>query len=296
MRVGVNEEVHVKRLLFSVAGLSAIFMMNGCTTATGAFKSADGKELKTPGGSAIVVTDQPIVTPSKPVVPPNASYLERLQAKKAVAEQEVQISVAAAEQARELYEASRDVVLVRIREAKGMDGLRTVLDFVDGLPLVKPDVLKKIASQGERELVQGADVALQALLLDEVQTCLVSHVYPGLAKGILDGLRPKVEKALSEGQFAYARELIWGASTYSIPELDDRIRADAVEILHGRVNPQNWEALEKKIEAVFKKAMDDRAYERGIAELKKSGTNPLSANMLGTLTRRSRRLRTNCSS
>lgn len=236
--------------------------------------SADGKTLTTLSGAPIVLAEKTYI-PTPPSlesiskVGSTSSYKAFAEARRKYLTQTNQITVLEVVTAREIYDVARKEVIARIKAAQGVNDLKAVLEFENGLPQAKADILKQIARKQQKVLDAGAVLALRTLMSEELQTYLDANVYPGIARKVVDGLRPRVEKALSEGKFAFARELIWNASTYEIPGIDDRIRKDATEILHGKVNPQNWDVLEKKIEAAFQKALADKEYDKGVAELKK---------------------------
>lgn len=82
-------------------------------------------------------------------------------------------------------------------------------------------------------------------------------VWPAWIAQIRAKALPAAEKALAEGQYELAREIIWKASTTTVPEVDKAIRVVGIEFLNTRVNPAQWKVIEselkRKVSAFIKK-------------------------------------------
>lgn len=258
----------MKRLLFSVTGLAAIATITGCGTPTGPFKNANGKALTTASGATIVVVDNPVNEPVPPM-DKNANYTARLQAKETVAKKSVQIAraeVESVQQLADLTKASLMAALRKVMSSDDMKGLRDIVTFTDGRAAFTEETLRKAAG---RSLSAGEIVALSAMMEDALKDFLEKELYPKMVASMLTKIRPYIEKRVAEGKFAVARELIWRASMRGIPQVDDPVREKCMEMMHGLVNPTNWRELETKIEDSFQKSMKAKAFNEGIAELKK---------------------------
>ena len=259
----------MKRLLFSVTGVSMLVALSGCGTPNGPFKGSDGRALTTATGATIEVVDhprahgEPKVDDSK-----SKSYLDHLKVKDSAEKTPIQISREEAESALAVQEATTKAVTAEISRLVRMSdfkSLTTVVVFVGGRPQVTEHALSKYSGA---MLSKGAMIALRALIEQEIRKHLIAVVYPKMVEATVAKIRPVVEQYVANGEFAKAREAIWVASTRGIPEVDNPVRKQVFELMHGLVNPTEWKGIEAKIEAVYKAAMDSKQYKEGIEKLK----------------------------
>lgn len=97
-----------------------------------------------------------------------------------------------------------------------------------------------------------SDAKLQELagspLTEEELKILRSESEKAMREAEIENIRakalPAAEKALAEGKYALAREIIWRASTTTVPEVDEAVRGFGIEFLNTRVNPAQWKVIE----------------------------------------------------
>lgn len=101
------------------------------------------------------------------------------------------------------------------------------LQELAGSPLTEEE-LKILRSESEKAM-REAEAAI---------------VWPAWIENIRAKALPAAEKALAEGKYALAREIIWRASTTTVPEVDEAVRGFGIEFLNTRVNPAQWKVIE----------------------------------------------------
>lgn len=72
-------------------------------------------------------------------------------------------------------------------------------------------------------------------------------VWPAWIAQIRAKALPAAEKVLAEGRYELAREIIWKASTTTVPEVDEAVREFGIEFLNTRVNPAQWKVIESEL-------------------------------------------------
>ena len=263
----------MKRLLFSLPSIAALAVVSGCGTTTGPLKSDDGNALTTATGAPIIVVE----TPNNPsaqskVDDGNASFEERQKEKTAAESRPLEISRTDAEMAIEARAVVLEKVraeLMRIRSSSNLaKELKTIVVFVNGRPQLLESVIVKYAPKMERPLSSGAIVAIRAIVEREIEEMLAKDIYPKLISDTMAKVDPLVRKAVEEGKFALAREYIWNASTYGIPTVDNAVREKAYELMHGLVNPTNWQKIEPKICRIRDAAIESKTFDDGIKKLR----------------------------
>lgn len=91
--------------------------------------------------------------------------------------------------------------------------------------------------------------AITVCAWNEIRQYMNDEVYPALAEKIITGANTKVEKLIAEKKFAEARELLWVAPTTGCTPVDVPVRKAMTETMRLKVNPKNWEVIEKEITA-----------------------------------------------
>ena len=268
MNVNAKTFSKKRRRMLKLAAISALMLIGGCAT-EGALTNDDGTKLTTAGGAPIMVVEHPTYR-AEPAVAENAPYEARLAAKKKGEKAEVQISIAAAETARKVKTAavSRVNSMLRSLKNKSIDEFKSVVVFVGDRPQVTDETLSRIIRENHQQSSRDAIVALRALIESEVQNCLIKEIYPTLVQNTVNQIRPAVERAVKDGKFKKAREIIWTASATDIPQVNAAVRVEAMKLMHDLVNPSAWESLEKQIDATFKRHLDAHTFDAGIKELK----------------------------
>lgn len=265
----------MKKLMFAVPGLVTLAALSGCGTQTGPFKGSDGEVLTTPTGAEIVVVDAKSAAPSLAPLPENATYKERQAHRKQVETQRVQILRSDAETTLLIREAVMKNVIAEIRRLiaeKGLKGINEVVVFVDGRPQVASELIMRMAPKTVEgrpvNMTEGVIIALRAVIEKGLVEALEKDGFPQLVDSIVRLIDPAVREAVTNGNFAKARELIWVASTTGIPFVDKAVRAKAVELMHGLVNPANWQKLEPEIRKITDDALASKKYDEGVKSLK----------------------------
>lgn len=265
----------MKKLMFAVPGLVTIAALSGCGTQTGPFKGSDGTVLTTPTGAEIVVVDARSESPVLDPLPENATYAERQARQKQLKTQRVQILRTDAETTLLIRESVTKSVIAEVRRLiteKGLEGIKQVVVFVDGRPQVSLETITRLAPKSVEgktvTMTEGVVVALRAVIEKDLVAALEQDGYSRLVDLISSRIDPVVREAVTAGNFAKARELIWAASTTGIPFVDAAVRAKAVELMHGLVNPANWQKLEPEIQKITEAALQAKKYDEGAKELK----------------------------
>ena len=261
----------MKRLLFSLPGIAALAVVSGCGTTTGPLHSEDGRSLTTATGAPIIVVDTPSSSSAAVKVDENASFEERQKVRKTSEAKPLEISRTDAELALECRAVVFERVkaeLARIRNSPTLiKDLKTIVVFVNGRPQLLDAVIVKYAPRNGKPLTSGAIAAVRAIVERDIGEVLANDIYPKLISDTMAKIDPLVRKAVEEGKFALAREYIWSASTYGIPTVDNAVREKAYELMHGLVNPTNWQAIEPKICKIRDDAIAAKAYDDGIKKL-----------------------------
>lgn len=265
----------MKRLLFSVTGVSMLVALSGCGTPNGPIKGSEGKALTTPTGAQIVVTD----TPNNP--PPveldkNATMAERVKARKAYNTRPFQISrqdADVAQEVREIVQKNVCEIFVRLSKSGELKKVFSLLSYTSGRPEISAKVIQEAAG---RPISDGTVVALRALIEKDVIEYLKKEVYPRVIDRTIELLKPSVEQSVEKGDYFTAREKIWVVSTRGIPEIDTPVREKALELMHYAVNPRHWTKVEAELNAAFKAAMDTKSFDDGIAKTKKIAKDSLA--------------------
>jgi len=262
----------MKRLLFSLPSLAALAVISGCETPTGPLQSADGKALTTATGAPIIVVEKPQNPSSPQAVAENAAWAERQGAKKSAESTPLEISRSDAEIAIDAKSVIVEKVVAEFRRILGsqdlMADLKTIVVFVNGRPQLRKTVIVKYAPKKNNSLSDGTIAAIQAIVESDLEKVLVNEVYPKLISNIMAKVEPAVRKSVDEGKFAVAREYIWCASTYGIPAIDNAVREKSYELMHGLVNPTNWQKIEPTICKIRDDAINAKTYDDGIKKLR----------------------------
>lgn len=259
----------MKKLMFSVAGAAALMAISGCMQ-TGPLKGPDGKNLTTAGGAMIVIVVDGNCRNDPPTVAKNDDdYKTRLAIAEANKTRPVNVAKSDYEVAKGIQANVLRNLISTIRSAAGGGDFKRLTEHVKyegGRPVVEENTLKRSAG---RPISKGVIVVLRALIEKDLTAFLEKEIYPKIVTVTVAKVRPAVERCVSAGEFANARELIWTASTRGVLQVDEKVRKQMMEVMHGLVNPTDWKALVKKIEAEFQSAMDAKAYDEGVAKLKK---------------------------
>ena len=263
----------MKRLLFSLPSVAALAVISGCGTPD-PFKRADGTHMTTATGAPIIVVETPNNPSSPKEVANNANFRERQEAKDKEESRTLEISRSEAEIAIEAKPIVVEKVTADLRRALAKDDLmkeiKAIVAFVHGRPQLLKAVILKYAPRPKtgQSLSNGTIEAIRAICEDDINKVLIEEVYPKLAKSIIDKVDPTVRKAVEEGKFALAREYIWRASTHGIPAVDNAVREKVYELMHGLVNPANWQTIEPKICKIRDDAIAAKTYDDGIKKLR----------------------------
>lgn len=197
------------------------------------------------------------------------TWAEKKAAKEAADKEPVRILRTDAEVAlsvRETTLANIIKALDQVVNSGNMQSVYALVVHINGRPQITEAALRKYAGA---QLTPGAIIALRALLEKEITAHLEAKVYPAMAKATLATVRPFVERSVAQGKFALAREAIWRASTSGIPWVDSEVRKECRELMHGLVNPGNWDKAKAEIKATFDAAMKAKKYNEGISNLRK---------------------------
>ena len=95
-----------------------------------------------------------------------------------------------------------------------------------------------------------------------------SKVAPAMAQSRIEKIRPYVEKNLAAGNYENAREALWRIAASGNPDVDALVREYTVEKLHVAVNPAEWAAIEKEINAKAAEFIKAKKFDEAVAWLK----------------------------
>ena len=111
--------------------------------------------------------------------------------------------------------------------------------------------------------------ALLAIAEVEVERLLREEIYPAQVAAIKSKIMPMVEKCLETGDYEKAREILWRAAAADMPPaVNEKVREFVADVLHSRVNPENWGVIEKELLAKVAELKEAGQYDEAIQWLK----------------------------
>ena len=107
-----------------------------------------------------------------------------------------------------------------------------------------------IASKSSAEpLSEDEKAVFRAMGEALVREYMKQIVYPAWAKKIVDAVLPSAKEKLAAGDYAGAREAIWGMEKSEVADVDSLARRLGNRFLGKEVNPAQWILLEKELSA-----------------------------------------------
>lgn len=92
-------------------------------------------------------------------------------------------------------------------------------------------------------------------------------VWPAWVAAIKAKAEPAADAMLAKGDYANAREVIWRASTTTVPAVDEEVRKWGYEYLNTKVNPADWARIEQDVNARYAQMIAAGKYEEVLAWL-----------------------------